>query len=209
MSSPFFCLFLFGSLPLNYCGIFSYIHMGGQRHFPRNTLLYLFKHTLLYPLPAQVCTRDEGQTTKTFKQWAQSQTERMWVPVNLERWFSRFRHKLFLTVLKCPPHMILWTKRTFSWEMAEADCQAFGPRYTVDARKKCRCKLLQTKMTYHIFFIKAFVLYPAIVHRFCSCSQTSDVEDVLIRCTVNSVCRTHSVMTFIDWDQSTVILCEG
>lgn len=25
-------------------------------------------HTLLHPLPAQVCSRDEGQTTKTFKQ---------------------------------------------------------------------------------------------------------------------------------------------
>lgn len=46
----------------------------------------------------------------------------------LERWFSRFQYneKLFLTVLKCHPHMRLLTKRTFGWEIAEADCLTFG-----------------------------------------------------------------------------------
>lgn len=97
-----------------------------QKHY---LLKHTHTHTPLHPLPARVCTRDEGQTTKTFKQWAQSQTEGMWLSVRLERWFSRFKYKLFLTVLRCPAHMILWTKGTFGWEMAAADCPASRPQY--------------------------------------------------------------------------------
>lgn len=56
-------------------------------------------------------------------------------------WFLSFvcfwyNEKLFLTVLTCPPRMMLWTKRVFGWKIAESDCETLRTWNTgsVDAK---------------------------------------------------------------------------
>lgn len=105
---------------------FLIIHRGGLWHFPRHTLLYLFTHTPLLHYPPA----DERPETKNLSELVGF--------CHLEAWCVCFRYneKLFLTVLTCPPRMMLWTKRVFGWKMAEPDCETLRTWNTgsVDAK---------------------------------------------------------------------------
>lgn len=125
--------------------------MGGQRHFPRNTVLH-YLHTLLHPLPAaEMKARQQKRLNNELR-------ARLKVCGPLLIWKDDLpdSDELFPTVLKSPPHMMLWTKRTFSWEMAEADGAACGPWHTGNVRKKCTCRLLPTIMSKHILLSGVF-----------------------------------------------------
>lgn len=135
--------------------------MGSQRHFPRNTL-YLFKHTMPYPLPAQVEMKARQQKNLNNELRARWQLVGPWYFGKMVCQIQIQRRSCSLLSLTVLAHMILWTKRTWGWEMAEADCRALRTWYTGNVRQKC--KLFPTKVTNNSFPSEFYVLKSAAVH---------------------------------------------